>query len=172
MPVDIRLANETWESLLTAHAVLMRGFGAESVWSDHGITMREYDVLYTLAKCPAPARVGELRNTVLLSQPALSRLVDRLERRGLVARDADHADGRAVRVALTDAGRDMQRTVGRAHARSVARAVGGRLDEAELHELHRLTVKLLRDGRASSAPASAAHPRSAVRPEDTEKTGS
>ena len=67
--------------------------------------MREYDVLYTLSKCPEPVRLGELNRHVLLSQPALSRMVDRLADRGLDrSAQADPADGRGVRLSLTDAG--------------------------------------------------------------------
>lgn len=154
MPTDIRLANLAWESLLTAHAVLMRGFADESIWKDHGLAMREYDVLYTLAKCGGRAsenedrhargaRIGDLQQGVLLSQPALSRMVDRLAARGLVERIEDEDDGRAVRVRLTADGLELQRAVGRAHARSVARAVGGALDPDEQRELQRLTAKLI-----------------------------
>lgn len=127
---------------MTAHTKLLREFAGDTVWRDHGLTMREYDVLYTLVKRGEPARIGELQQDVLLSQPALSRLVDRLSARGLLERTADAGDGRAVRVQLTAAGRQLQRTVGLAHAREVAHAVGSALDEAELAELTRLTAKL------------------------------
>jgi len=72
-------ANDAWEALLSAHASLMRRFSAEDVWED--ISMKEYDVLYTLSKCPEPIRPTDLNQHVLLSQPALSRLVDRLAAR-------------------------------------------------------------------------------------------
>ena len=49
-------ANDAWEALLAAHAALMKQFAAEGIWAE--LSMREYDVLYTLAKCPAPARPG------------------------------------------------------------------------------------------------------------------
>ena len=75
--------------------------------------MREYDVLYTLSKGPEPVRLSDLNRHVLLSQPAPSRLVDRLVERGLVERCADPADGRGVRLSLTDAGRIVQRRIGR-----------------------------------------------------------
>ncbi|MBN9612288.1 MAG: winged helix-turn-helix transcriptional regulator [Actinobacteria bacterium] len=142
-PLSISLANRAWESLLTAHTAVFRGFAAESVWRENDVTMREYDVLYTLAKCGAPARIGELQHNVLLSQPALSRMVDRLAKRGLLERVGDDADGRAVRVRLTPSGAELQQRVGRSHARSVARAVGGALDDGELRELERLTAKLI-----------------------------
>jgi len=148
--VSIREANEAWEALLTAHSVIMRRFADEPVWRDHGVSMREYDVLYTLAKCGAPARMGELQSGVLLSQPALSRLVDRLESRGLVARISDQADGRAVRVALTPTGQELQQAVGRSHARSVEREMRP-LASDEQRELQRLITKLLTPTDPSNA---------------------
>lgn len=135
-----RLANEAWESLLTAHAVLMKRFAEADIW--HELTMREYDVLYTLSKCEQPLRLAELNRSVLLSQPALSRMVDRLVDRGLVQRTADPADGRGVRLALTRTGRELQRRVGGRHAVGVARAVAGELSTDELHTLQQLCSRL------------------------------
>ena len=134
------LANDAWQALLSAHAVLMKQFAAEDIWAD--VSMREYDVLYTLSKCPEPVRLSELNRHVLLSQPALSRLVDRLAERGLVERCADPADGRGVRLSLTEAGRGVQRQVGRRHARGVARAMTAGLDPAELRQLETICAKL------------------------------
>ncbi len=133
-------ANDAWEALLTAHAIVMKKFAAEDSWAD--ISMREYDVLYTLAKRPEPLRFGELNRRVLLSQPALSRLVDRLAERGLIKREADPADGRGVRLSLTDAGRSAQRQIGRRHARSVASEMTARLTSAELRQLEAICLKL------------------------------
>lgn len=134
-----RLANQAWEAMLTAHTRLMREFEAEDVWAD--LSMREYDVLYTLSKCPTPVRMGELGQNVLLSQPGLSRLVDRLAQRGLVTRSPDPEDGRSVLVRLTAAGAARQKAVGRQHARSVARAMAA-VGPAELAQLHAIATKL------------------------------
>ena len=134
------LANDAWEALLSAHATAMRQFAAADIWAE--ASMREYDVLYTLSKCPEPIRISELNRHVLLSQPALSRLVDRLAERGLVERCADPADGRGVRLSLTEAGRAVQRRIGRQHARGVARAMTAGLDPAELKQLETICLKL------------------------------
>lgn len=135
-----RLANDAWEALLQAHAVLMKQFAAEQIWTD--VSMREYDVLYTLAKSRQPIRLGELHRHVLLSQPALSRMVDRLAARGLVRRAADPADARGVLLSLTEAGHDQQRRVGRQHARSVAAAMSRSLTAGELAQLRSLCAQL------------------------------
>jgi DNA-binding MarR family transcriptional regulator len=149
MPRQPNLANDAWEALLSAHATLMKQFAAEDIWDD--VSMREYDVLYTLSKCPEPQRISELNRHVLLSQPALSRLVDRLAERGLVERCADPADGRGVRLSLTEAGRAVQRRIGRQHARGVARAMTAGLDPAELEQLETICLKLARQKADVSA---------------------
>src|ERR1700759_3466115 len=93
MPGRARLANDAWESLLTADAEMMRQFALEDVWNE--VSRTEYDVLYTLSKCRKPIRLAELNRRVLLSQPALSRMVDRLGGRGRVQRETDPGGGRA-----------------------------------------------------------------------------
>ena len=142
MSTQTHRANDAWEALLSAHAGLMKQFAAQDIWQD--ASMREYDVLYTLSKCPAPQRMSELNRHLLLSQPALSRMVDRLVDRGLVQRQTDPADGRGVLLALTDAGLALQRQIGRRHARGVARAMTQELTPAELRQLEALCLKLAR----------------------------
>lgn len=136
-----RLANDAWESLLTVHATFMKSFAAEPVWGD--VSMKEYDVLYSLSKADGPVRLTDLHRRVLLSQPALSRMVDRLVARGLVERCTDPGDGRAVQITLTTSGRERQREVGRAHARDVAEAMTARVSDTDLEELERICRALL-----------------------------
>lgn len=134
------LANDAWESLMTAHARLVRHLARADLW--RGISMREYDVLYTLSKCGAAVRQSELERHVLLSQPAISRLVDRLVDRGLVAKEVDPQDRRGVLLSLTQEGRGVQRRIGARHARDVARAVSGPLDREDMMHLERIARKL------------------------------
>lgn len=146
-----RLANDSWEALLTAHAEMMRQFAREDVWNE--VSRTEYDVLYTLSKCKAPIRLGELNRRVLLSQPALSRMVDRMVERGFVRREADESDGRGVRLSLTEAGRAQQRSTGRRHALNVSRAMNDCFEPDEMRELMRLCRKLAANREAALAEA-------------------
>jgi DNA-binding MarR family transcriptional regulator len=114
---DVRLANESWEALLSAQVSVMRGFAAERMWDE--VSLTEYDVLYALKKAGCALRQSELTKQVLLSQPALSRMIERLEQRGLVTRSADERDRRGVLIKLTDAGAAAQQRTGARHARSV-----------------------------------------------------
>jgi DNA-binding MarR family transcriptional regulator len=140
MPGRARLANDSWESLMTAHAEMMRQFDLEDVWDE--VSKTEYDVLYTLSKCGAPIRLSELNRRVLLSQPALSRMVDRMVERGFVRREADERDGRGVLLSLTEDGRAQQRSTGRRHALNVSRTMNATFDPDEMRELMRLCRKL------------------------------
>ena len=143
-PVELpgtREAAEAWESLFRAQVALMRRFQRDDVWGD--LTIREYDVLFTLSRCPdGAARLKDLGENSLLTQPSLSRLVERLEGDGLVTRGPVPGDARGVTVRLTDEGVRVQREIGRRHVRSIRHLVGGALDGSELTTLRTLTDKL------------------------------
>ncbi|PWJ54584.1 transcriptional regulator, MarR family [Quadrisphaera granulorum] len=140
-----KLAVEAWEALFRTQASLVRRFAEQDVWApEHGVGLREYDVLYTLTtSVGGRARLGALADAVLLPQPSLSRLVDRLVAQGLLQREPDPADRRGVVLVLTDAGRAVQREVGRRHAAAIADALGEHLDDDELAALRELCRKVL-----------------------------
>ena len=137
----VRLAAETWESLFRAQVAVMRRLQSGPAFRD--LAVNEYDVLFTLSRCPSGwLRLKELNDNVLLSQSSLSRLVDRLEKRGLVERQPAPDDGRGVLLKLTEEGAGLQKEIGREHVRDIAELVGPALTAAEQRELLRLTEKL------------------------------
>ena len=113
MDAVTRLANESWEAL-SGRRRPGREFELEGEWG--GLPPREYGVLYALAGAKDGLRITALIDDALLTQAGVSRLVARLEKRGLVARRDDPADARACLIVLDAEGRQMQRRVG-AHAR-------------------------------------------------------
>lgn len=149
MTADARLASEAWEELFRTQVAIMRRLQRDPIWDR--ISMREYDVLFTLASEPGGLRLRELAESSLLSQPSLSRMVERLESAGWVRRDRAPEDGRGVLVTLTPEGAQLQREVGRRHVEAIAHYVGGALDEAELHQLRHVTGAL-RSAQARIAP--------------------
>ena len=126
MRSNARIANEAWEALFRAQATIAGELAAGTDWGE--LLPREYGVLYALSTAPNGLRITELGEDVLLTQPGMSRLVARLEARGLVWRGDDPDDARACRVRLTSAGAELQRTVGLGHGRLVAQAMTRRLD--------------------------------------------
>ena len=135
-----KLANEAWEAFFRAQSTIVQELSARDAWED--LVPREYGVLYALSSAPEGLRITDLGADVLLTQPGMSRLVARLETRGLVQRVADPEDARASRIRLTAAGLATQRRIGRAHARHVAEAMTRNLDREELERLLDLCRRL------------------------------
>ncbi|NHW45838.1 winged helix-turn-helix transcriptional regulator [Paenarthrobacter sp. MSM-2-10-13] len=137
----VRLAAETWESLFRSQVAVMRKLQSGPAFK--ALPVKEYDVLFTLSRCPSgQLRLNEINDKVLLSQSSLSRLVDRLEKRGLVERTIAPDDGRGVLLSLTEAGSELQKAIGREHVRDIANLVAPALTAEEQQELLRLTEKL------------------------------
>jgi DNA-binding MarR family transcriptional regulator len=80
-----------------------------------------YDVLAALRDAPdGQLRQVEIAERVLLSHSGLSRLIDRIEKDGLVERRVCESDRRAFFVALTDEGRAMLERMWPVYARGIA----------------------------------------------------
>ena len=130
-----------WEALFRAQVSVLRQLNAEFPTGE--LSFNEYDVLFNLSRQPdRQLRIRDLNRHLLLTQPSVSRLVDRLVGRELVRKEPDPGDGRGTVVCLTDAGFDLFRRVAVIHAESIHRRVGGALTNDELRELTRLTDKL------------------------------
>lgn len=134
------IANEAWEALFRAQATIARELIVGDVWGD--LRPSDYGVLYALSGVPAGVRISELQEDVLLTQPGMSRLIARLEARGLIERADDPDDGRACRVRLTEAGAGVQRRVGARHGRHVAELMTRTLSRDELVQLRDLCKAL------------------------------
>jgi DNA-binding MarR family transcriptional regulator len=135
-----RIANEAWEALFRAQSTVMRELLDADVWGD--VSPSEYDVLYTLSKAPDGLRITALMGDMMLTQGGISRLVARLEDRGLVERVADPADGRASRIRLTEAGASAQRRVGLRHGHHVAQIMNRSFSAEQLQQLRDLSQTL------------------------------
>lgn len=94
---------------------LLRGLSQPS-----GLSMTAASTMAALERT-GPARLTALAARAGVTQPAMTQLISRLEDAGLVRREADAADGRVVRVAITDEGRATmaRRRAGRAERLAV-----------------------------------------------------
>jgi DNA-binding MarR family transcriptional regulator len=137
---NARLANEAWEALFRAQTAIARELEQSEVWAE--LPPRDYGVLYALSTAREGKRITELGQDVLLTQPGLSRLFIRLERKGLVERFPDADDKRVSRMRLTSAGAALQRQVGARHAMHVADAMTRTLDAEKLTLLRDLCHEL------------------------------
>ncbi|PPB50640.1 MarR family transcriptional regulator [Arthrobacter pityocampae] len=138
---SVRQASETWESLFRAQVGIMQRIRQDPAFKD--LPIREYDVLFNLSRCPTGwTRLNELNHYLLISQPSLSRMVDRLEARHLVRRRPAASDHRGVELALTEEGRALQRRIGAGHVQRIREVLAPVLDPGEMDQLKALTDKI------------------------------
>ncbi|MBW8761976.1 MAG: MarR family transcriptional regulator [Microbacterium sp.] len=137
---DRKLALEAWESLFRAQHELFDEMVKD--FDDAHLSQAEYDVLLTATRSPGmTARLRDVTSNMLISQPSVSRLIDRMVSRGLIAKCPDPEDGRGALVRATDAGARAFRTLATVHGRSIAERMS-HLDDEELRTLRDLTEKL------------------------------
>lgn len=102
----------------------------------HNLSESKYDVLIQLGLSPRRRlRITQLADEVLMSPSGLSRLVDELERDGLVARVRDDTDARSFNVTLTPTGRTQLRAANRTHLAGVRERVLDKLTDEQLGQL-------------------------------------
>lgn len=126
---------------LVRAAFLVNAVYTESA-REHGITMQQGVLLCVLMA--RPYGMGELGTALGLAKSSLSGLVDRSERNGLVRREPDRQDTRAVRVALTTRGRTLAETFYAETCRRVDKLTTG-LDAADRETLAGLLGRVVRD---------------------------
>src|SRR6266513_4295991 len=110
---------------------------------DHGLTINAYEALLRLARAPdSRMRRVDLANSLLLSAGGVTRLLDGLERDGLVSREECPTDRRVSYAALSRRGRDRLREASKSHTRQIRELMGAHYDADELAHLAALLDRL------------------------------
>jgi DNA-binding MarR family transcriptional regulator len=139
-PVREELA--AWHGFVRVHASITRALDAEMVGL-HGLPLSSYEVLLRLVGAPAGRmRMAELADSAMLSRSGLSRLVDRLEKDGLLRRVKCNEDARGWFAEITSAGRRQFDEARQTHLDGVRRLFLDRLSGEELRRLGELWARL------------------------------
>ncbi len=131
VPTDAGLAATTdtltptelhaWRGLLRAHALVVKRLDAE-LEAVHGLPLTSYEVLLHLSAAEdSRMRMCDLAEGIMLSRSGLTRLVDRLERDGLVERVSCSDDARGAFARLTEAGEAKLREAAPTHLNGIRR---------------------------------------------------
>ena len=124
-----------WRGFLRVHARVTRELDAELL-AEHGLSLSSYEVLLFLAETQeGQMRMSELADSVLLSRSGLTRLVDRLERAGLVRREPCESDLRGWNALITEEGRRAFASARRTHLAGVRARWLAHFSEEELAAL-------------------------------------
>jgi MarR family 2-MHQ and catechol resistance regulon transcriptional repressor len=128
--------------LLGAHATLTHQLSAQLV-AEHGLTLSEYEVLFLLAREPEHSmRRIDLSREARLSPSGVTRMLDRMEATGLVAKGPCKKDARVTYAVLTDAGMEKLQASSLDHFAAIERLLGERLSDEEVDSLGELLSRL------------------------------
>ena len=153
---------------LTAMGLLIevhRGVTAKtaSAFAEDGLTGVDFDVLIRLARSTGVRlRMSDLAAQTPLTTSGITRAVDRLERRGVLCREACPGDRRGSFAVLTGAGSEQLTTVLPALLGAIERWFTGLLEPMQLEALL-ATLRVVRDGVHPGAAAGADQPSTAGR---------
>lgn len=132
------LEEEAWVGFLRTQARLMTQLDHE-LRQEHGLSLADYDVMATLSARPAhQLRPSELADQVVISPSTLTRRLDSMERRGLVARRRCREDARGFYVVLTEGGFAALKKAAPSHVEGVRRHFIDRLTRSQLEGLARI----------------------------------
>lgn len=121
-----------WRGFLRVHRSLLHQLDADLA-AANDLPLRSYEVLLLLEDAPGRRlRMSDLSRSVLLSPSGVTRLVDRLEREGLVARERCPEDGRGYNTVLTAAGGARLRQARATHLAGVRRLFLDKLSDDDL----------------------------------------
>lgn len=148
-PSDPR--QRAWARFLVAHAVLIEGI--EASLAAAGLPALDwYDVLWILeSSADGRLRMRDLAHKVVLSRSNLTRLTDRLEVAGLVARADCLEDGRGTVCAITDKGRAMRRRIWPVYRRQIDALFGKHLGAREAEQMAATLERVILAARSPTA---------------------
>jgi DNA-binding MarR family transcriptional regulator len=140
----------SWVTFLRAHAAITREMSAQ-LQREHGLTLNDYEVLLHLSHADGfMMRRVDLAESILLTASGITRLLEGLERTGLVEKANCASDARVSYAKLTDAGRRKLRAAAVTHLRGVDELFTGRYSGSELDTLAQLLARLPVTGAAAS----------------------
>lgn len=134
-------------SAVTAFARLLRGHASlrrqlNATLAEHGLTVTDYEVLIALARRSEGARRVDLAEEVQLTASGITRLLDGLERCGLVERAECKEDRRVTYAVLTDAGRERVEAAASSHREHIRALFSERYSDEEIETLAELLGRL------------------------------
>ena len=136
------LTQTAWVRFLRAHAALTRELGAR-LEAEHGLTMSDFDVLIQLYHAPEHAlKRIDIARQVLLTPSGITRLLDGLERCGLVGKRSCATDARVSYAVLTEEGLRKITAARESHSADVEELFGAALNAEEREQLGELLSRL------------------------------
>jgi DNA-binding MarR family transcriptional regulator len=145
MALDTTARIAVWRAFLQTHATVSAVLDAE-LRAERGLALTWYDVLVNLEEAPGGRlRMQHLAEAVLFSRSGLTRLVDRMEKAGLLRREPCPGDGRGTFAVLTTEGKRVLRRAAPVHLAGIERHFMRHLTDADVKSLSAVLAKVTRN---------------------------
>ncbi len=139
---------DAWMAYLRTHSRFWEQVEAD-MRREHGLTIARYDVLAQLKLAGGRLGLSDLASAIALSPSGLSKLLDRMERSGLIRRHPDPRDARATFAIITPRGRALVERARETHHEFLRCTFGAALSDRDLADLTRIMKRLNASIRAS-----------------------
>ena len=147
---------DAWARLRRGHAAATRELSAQLV-AEHGLTVNDYGALLALSRAEGDRmRRVDLAEELLLTASGITRLLEGLERAGLVERAECASDRRVAYAVLTPAGREKLEAASDSHLAGIRRLFEERFTADEIEQLTALLSRLPEAAEASGSDCAAA----------------
>jgi DNA-binding MarR family transcriptional regulator len=148
-------AIDAWIRLLRGHASATRAMSAQ-LEAEHGLTINDYEALLYLSRADdGRMRRVDLAGMLLLTASGVTRLLDGLEKAGLVERGSCATDRRVSYAILTEAGAARLEEASGSHLTAIRSFFEARYNEEELEQLAGLLDRLPDAGTAAEEDCAA-----------------
>ena len=133
---------EAWALFLRAHASVVRLLEDE-LENERGLALTSYEVLLRLSKAERPWRMHELADSLWLSRSGATRVVEKLESNGLLAREICEGDRRGIQITVTAEGKRLLRAAAPVHLQGIQEHFTQHLTRTEAAHLRSAFTKIL-----------------------------
>lgn len=151
---------QAWRAYLLGTARVTEALNRQ-LEADSGVSLSEYEILVRLSEAPGRTiRMSELARSVMHSRSRLTHTVSRMERRGLVRRQACAEDGRGVNCAMTPQGYALLVEAAPGHVEAVRTNLVDLLAADDVHVLGRIMARVAEgpEGREGTVGADCGEP--------------
>jgi len=143
MPLPSDTTTQAWVRLVRAHQTALADVEAALKHAGYPALIW-YDVLLELERAGDEGlRPYELEQALMLRQYGVSRLVERMEKSGVLNREKSPEDGRGLRLTISTAGKDLRQRMWSVYGPAIEEAVGSKLETGQAHTLSELLGRLI-----------------------------
>lgn len=141
--------HEAWGAFFVAHALAIRKI-EKTMDGQAPLSLDEYDILLSISRAPrAQVRYSDLAEATVFTRSGITRIIRRLETRGLVRRENCKTDKRGAFAVLTPGGKQAMKKTWRLYSKAIVSLLDPCFNRSELVVFKDLLERIIESSRES-----------------------